>query len=195
MATGANGTLFVVISMNRNRNFNSVTYGGQAMTLVRNADFGSGFPQRQGVYVLQSPPTGANNIVATYSSSVFNKTSIFAVSLTGAAGVINNASNGLSNTAHSRSITIAADSVIYATGMANVPPVAYSIGGSSSTLEFNHNTNKRVGGGLSPTNLAAGAQNVTTRCSAGSQVTNFRIQIGAAASTPTTNTGNFLLCM
>ena len=26
------------------------------------------FPQRQGVYVLQSPPTGANNIVATYSS-------------------------------------------------------------------------------------------------------------------------------
>ena len=29
MATGANGTLFVVISMNRNRNFNSVTYVGK----------------------------------------------------------------------------------------------------------------------------------------------------------------------
>ena len=195
MSTGADGTLLVAITMNRNRSFTNCKYGGQTMTLVKAHDFGSGFPQRQAIFLLQSPPTGVNNIVATYNNSVFNGTSIFAVSLTGAAGALSNGVNALSSTPHSRSFTIAADSIIYATGISNVNAVAYSIGGTTRTLEFNHNTNKKVGGGLSSTNLAAGAQNVTTKCSTGSTVTNLRIEIGAASSTPTTNTGNFLLCM
>tara|TARA_R110000796_G_scaffold192641_5_gene309322 strand:+ start:400 stop:1050 length:651 start_codon:yes stop_codon:yes gene_type:complete len=176
MNVGADGTLLVVITMPSTVSFNSVTYDGVAMTLVRNQLF-SGLSQRQGTYILQAPSTGSNNIVVSFTGSQFNGTSIFAQSFTGAGGLDVEANNGASTSPNSQSLTIQANSIIYTTGISdNAQSFGYDIGGSTRTNEFAHNTNKQVEGALSATGLLAGSQNVTTKADAGT-VTNYRIAI------------------
>jgi len=182
MSTGADGTLLVVITMTNSVNFSGCSYDGTAMTLVRNQNMGT-LSQRQAMYILQSPATGSNNIVVSFSGGQFNPTSLFAVSFTGAGGVDVHSGNGLSSTPNSKSLTIVAGSVIYASGVSTQAMSPYSIGGSTRPLEFQHNTNKQVGGGLSLTSLATGSQNVTTKTIAGT-VTNSRIAILAATAPP-----------
>ena len=126
-----------------------------------------------------------NNIVVNFSGSQFNSTSIFAVSFTGAGNFGAFGSNGAATTPNSQSITIAANSIIYLTGLSsNAQNTQYSIGGSSRTFEFSHNTNRQVRGALSATGLSAGATNVTTAVDF-STVTNFRVEVLEASSAPT----------
>tara|TARA_R110002167_G_scaffold352273_2_gene565178 strand:+ start:16518 stop:17174 length:657 start_codon:yes stop_codon:yes gene_type:complete len=193
MSTGADGTLLVVITMSNSRNFTGCSYGGVTMTQVRNQNMGN-LSQRQAMYILQSPLTGVNNIVVTFNGNQWNPTSIFAVSFTGAGGVDTHAGTGLLSTPNSQSLTIVANSIIYASGVSTQGMSPYSIGGSTRPLEFQHNTNRQVGGGLSLTGLSAGAQNVSTKTTSGT-VTNSRIAILEASATPSGNSGNFLLCM
>lgn len=188
--TGSDRTLLVVITMVNTVNFSSVTYGGNAMTQVRNDNI-TNLSQRQAMYILQNPPTGSNNIVANYSAAQWNSTSMFAVSFTGAGGVDVHGFNGLSGTPHSRTLNIVANSVIYATGISNNAMSNYSIGGSTRTLEFQHNTNKQVGGALSTIGLSAGVTDVTTKVVWG-DVTNSRIAILEAGTPPTAQNSNFL---
>jgi hypothetical protein len=176
MSAGANGTLLVVLTMANTVNVNSATYGGVAMTLVRNDNF-TVESQRVSAWVLTSPPTGTNNIVISFSGSQFNSTSIFAVSLLGSNGLDVSGGTGPLATPNSQSLTILANSVIYATGISSsAQNTGYSIGGSTRTFEFNHNTNRVVRGCLSATNLSAGATNVSTITDFGN-ITNVRIAI------------------
>jgi hypothetical protein len=193
MSTGADGTLLVVITMANTVSFSGCTYDGVAMTLVRNQNMGT-LSQRQAMYILQAPSTGANNIVVTFSGSQFNNTSIFACSFTGAGGVDVHSGNGLSATPHSQSMTIVANSIIYASGVSTQAQSNYSIGGSTSTLEFQHSTNKQAAGALSATGLSAGATDVSTIATSG-DITNSRIAIlEAGGGGGGINEGNFLLC-
>ena len=178
--TGSDRTLLVVITMSNTVNFSSVTYAGTAMTQVRNQEMGA-LSQRQAMYVLQAPATGANNIVASYSGNQWSSTSLFAVSFTGAGGVDVHGGNGLSNTPHAQSLTIAANSVIYASGVGNNAASTYDIAGSNRSLEFQHNSNKQVAGALSSTGLSAGVIGVSTKSGSGT-LTNSRIAILESAS-------------
>ena len=194
MSTGADGTLLVAITMSsqNSRNFTGCKYGGVSMTLVRNNYMG--LTQRHAIYILQSPPTGNNNIVVTFNGNQWSSTSIFAVSFTGAGGVDSHGVNGASNTPNARSLTIASNSIIYASGISDNSMSPYGIAGSNRSLEFQHNTNKQVGGALSSTGLSAGATNVSTKAVWGT-LTNSRIAILEATSTPapTGNSGNFFM--
>lgn len=183
--TGTDRGLLVVITMASTVNFSGCTYNGTAMTLVRN-DLESSEGQRVAAYYLQNPDTGSNNIVVSFSGSQFSSTSIFAVSFTGAGAVDAHAYTASTSTPSSQSLTIAANSVIYATGISgNAQNTQYSIGGSSRAFEFSHNTNKTVRGALSATGLSAGATNVTTRADFGN-ISNFRVAIGEASAPPAT---------
>ena len=176
MSVGADGTLLVVITMANTVDFSGATYDGVAMTLVRNQNMGT-LSQRQAMYILQAPSTGSNNIVVTFSGNQFNGTSIFACSFTGAGGVDVHAGTALITSPNSVSATIAANSIIYATGVSdNAQSFGYDIGGSTRTNEFAHNSNKQVEGALSATGLLAGATNVTTKADAGT-ITNSYVAI------------------
>lgn len=181
--TGSDRGLLVVITMASTVNFSGCTYNGTAMTLVRN-EFSSSEGQRVAGYYLANPDTGSNNIVVSFSGSQFNSTSIFAVSFTGAGGVDTSGWTNSASTPSSQSLTIASNSIIYASGISgNAQNTGYDIGGSTRTFEFSHNTNKVVRGALSATGLSAGATNVTTKADFGN-VTNFRIAIQEASAPP-----------
>lgn len=183
MNTGADGLLFVVITMPNTVNFSSVTFDGTAMTQVRNQNF-SGLSQRQGTFYLLNPNTGNKNIVVNFSGSQFNSTSILAQSFTGASGIGNDSNTGALTSPNSQSLTVSENSVIYATGISsNAQSFGYDIGGSTRTNLFTHNTNKIVEGALSATGLSAGAQNVTTKADFGT-VTNYSVEILEAGVTP-----------
>ena len=189
---GANGTLLVVITMANTVNFSGCTYNGVAMTLALNQEY-SGESQRTAAYVLQAPTTGANNIIVSFTGGQFNNTSIFACSFTGAGGLDAVLSTGASTTPNSQSLTIAANSIIYATGLSsNAQSFGYDIGGSTRTNEFTHNTNRQVRGALSATGLSAGAQNVTTKADFGT-ITNFRIAILEAGGGGGTSSGSWMM--
>lgn len=174
--TGSNRGLLVVVTMSNSVDFSGCTYGGVAMTLVRNTLF-SAESQRQAAYYLANPATGSNNIVVSFTGSQFNSTSIFAVSFTGADGIDTSNSNTSVSTPNSQSLTISDNSIIYASGISsNAQNTGYDIGGSTRTFEFSHNTNIQVRGCLSATGLSAGSQNITTKADFG-YVTNFRVAV------------------
>lgn len=173
---GSNLGLLVVVTMSSGVDFAGCTYAGVAMTLVRNTLF-TAESQRQAAYYLASPATGSNNIVISFTGTQNNSTSIFAVSFTGVNGVDTSNSNTSINTPNSQSLTILANSVIYASGISsNTQNTGYDIGGSARTFEFSHNTNIQVRGCLSATGLSSGSQNVTTKADFGN-VTNFRVAV------------------
>lgn len=176
MSTGANGGLLVVITMASTVDFVSATYAGVSMTLVRNS-LEASEGQRVAAYYLQNPATGVNNIVINFNGSQFNTTSIFAVSFTNVGGIDTSAYTASSNTPSSQTLTILANSVIYATGISgNAQNTGYDIGGSTRPFEFAHNSNKQVRGALSLTNLTGGVTNVTTKADFGN-VSNFRVAV------------------
>lgn len=190
--TGSGGTLVVCITMSNSVSFSGATYAGIAMTLISNNNV-AGSSQRVAAYYLQAPATGSNNIVISFSGSQFNSTSIMAQSFTGAGALDTSAFTDSAATPSSQSLTIVANSVIYATGLSsNAQNTDYSIGGSSRTPSFNgHNTNVVIEGAWSATGLSAGAQNVTTRADSGN-ITNYRFAITEAASAGN-STGNMMM--
>lgn len=192
---GSDLGLLVVITMFNNVDFSGCTYGGDTMTLVQNIDY-SGQSQRTAAYYLQSPSTGNNNIVVSFSGSQVTSTSIFAVSFTGAGNFGSFDYDDELATPNSQSITISDNSIIYLTGLSLFSQnTLYSIGGSSRPFEFSHSTARVVRGALSTTGLSAGATNVTTTTDVGS-VTNFRVEIQEASSPPSgINEGSFWLLM
>lgn len=80
--TGSNRVLLVGVS-GRNANFqtvSSVTYGGQALTLVGSAQ--NGGSGSVGIYRLLNPPLGANNLLVNWSA-VMNRAVVGAVTFSG----------------------------------------------------------------------------------------------------------------
>lgn len=177
---GADGALLVVVTMANTVNFSGCTYNGVSMTLVNNAHY-SGNSQRQAIYYLSSPATGSNNVVVSFTGNQWNPISFVCISFTGAAATAGAvASNGFSTTPNSQTLTIAANSMIYASGISNnAQSFGYDIAGSTRTNLFTHNSNKIVEGALSATGLSAGSTNVTTKADTGT-ISNHRVEIQEA---------------
>ena len=189
--TGADGFLFVSFIMSNSRTYSGCTYGGQAMTLIKTQNFG-GLQQRWACYGLLNPPTGNNDIVVSFSGTMFTPVSLFAVSFTGSSGAGNFATNGASSTPHSRTLTVSAGSCIYGLGISNNAFTGIDIDGSARPLEFQHNTNKQTSGALSLVPLSAGSTSVVTKVNWGS-VSNSRVEIKESSTPPPTDDGSFLL--
>tara|TARA_B110000259_G_scaffold109925_1_gene125690 strand:+ start:1188 stop:1856 length:669 start_codon:yes stop_codon:yes gene_type:complete len=184
--TCTNGTdkgLFIVVTMANTVNFSSATYNGTAMTLIGNQNYGT-LSQRQCGFWLANPDSGSQyNFVVNFSGNQWNSTSIMAQSLTGISQTTttNHASNGLTSTLHTRSITIGANDIIYISGISTqAQPYNYEIPtGTAVTNPFAHNTNKQVEGAWSGLSLSAGATNVSTRSGSGT-ISNHRWAFGSA---------------
>jgi hypothetical protein len=192
---GGGADNYVFVAVTHSNKTNNVQYNGVPMTLLGTTVFGT-LVQRVAFWGLANPATGSNIIRVQYGSAQWSSTSIFAAAFSGCSGATGYLGNGGSSTPNSQSITIAANSMIYASGVSdNAQSLGYLIGGSTRTNLFSHNTNKQVEGAFSATGLSAGATNVTTRADA-NNITNVRVEIQEAGGTPpSTNTGNFLLCM
>lgn len=191
--TGSDRTLVVVITMSNSVDVSGCTYAGANMNLIANTNI-TGSSQRVTSFYLQAPATGGNNIVFTFTGAQWNSTSIMAQSFTGAGAVGAFGFTDQTASPNSQSITILANSVIYATGISSsAQSFNYDIGGSSRTPAFNgHNTNMQVEGAWSATGLSAGAQNVTTKADSGN-ITNYRFEIKEAGSPPAPTNTNFLI--
>ena len=82
---GADGFLLVALTMSNSQTFSGCTYGGQAMTQLVTGTFGA-MSQNQAIFGLVNPPTGSNNIVASFSGNQWNPLSLVAQSFTGSGG-------------------------------------------------------------------------------------------------------------
>jgi hypothetical protein len=187
---GDDGVILVGLSMAKSRNYSSVTYNGVPLTQKVNYSSG-GSGQRWALFTIENPATGVNNIVVNFNGSIFNPVSLIVQSFTGAeVGVTGN--NDLSNTPHSRGLTVSENSLIYLMGVsANAQGTQYNIGGLNRPFLFGHNTNRTVRGALSDV-LSAGNVISISKANFG-QISNTRIEIKEVSVTPVGSSGNFLM--
>lgn len=191
-STGANGYLFVVIAMsNPAISFTSVTYGGNAMSTL-SVNTTSGTSSIWGIFYLANPPTGANNVVITFSVAQYNPVSTFAFSATGCAGTGSTSFLDTTTSPLSSSLSIATNSIIFGALLAgnSVSHVVELPTGTSRTLEYTSAINNYTSGALSATGLTSGSKSVTV--SAGSNLAGNWFEIKEFASASNTN-GNMLL--
>jgi len=190
--TGSDGFLMVSSWMDNGEFYTGCTYGGVPMTQLTTSNF-SGLSQRWVCYGLVNPPTGNNDIVISFNAPQFTPVSLFATSFTGSSGFGNFASTGLLTTPNSQSLTVSSGSCIYTTGGSANAFTSINIDGSARPLEFQHNVNRQVAGALSLVPLSAGGVITVTNVTF-NQVTNQRVEIKEAGSTPpASDDGSFLL--
>lgn len=184
-SVGANGYLFLVIAMSDPAmTFTSVTYGGNAMTSL-SFNITTNTTSVWGIFYLANPPTGANNVVITFSTAQYNPVSSFAFSATGCSGPGNTVFTDTTTTPSSTTISISANSMIWGGLIAvNGTGHAITLDGSSRTLEYTNAINNSTSGALSATGLTAGVKNVSVAASSNLAGNYFEIkEFAAAAST------------
>lgn len=195
--TGSDGLIVVVIAMNSANNTTTVTYDGVAMTqrLKYNS---SSLSQRYGFWELAAPSTGSNQVRVNFTGNVFNPVNTQVQSFTGATtgGLVGN--NDVASSPHSRTRSgITADSVMVmmAVSTSNIGSGVLSVDGTNITKNtLNNNRYQSVGTSTTP--LAAGSVTcIATGPETWKTLSNNTLEIKAAVASPTTNTGNFLLCM
>jgi hypothetical protein len=196
MNTGSDGLIIVMLTMNQIRSYTGVTYGGVAMTQLYTIQRG-GLSQRMAFYYLQSPPTGNNDMVISFSSTVWNPISIFIHSFTGSGGIGNSLRTGGQSTPNIQSLTISQDdSLVIATACSVNVITSIEIPQGTSVSFTTHNVNRQVGTGAISGNsgFSAGSIDIETNSTFGS-VTNDRTEIlGLGGGGGTTN-GDFFLVM
>ena len=147
---GADGHLVILIASPA-ISVNSVTYGGQSMTNVRQ-DLVSSYSTYWSVWELDAPPTGVNTVAVTLAGTSWNGTSTVCYSFTG--------SNGVGNT--SAALSAASNKTTNVTILNNSMVIGSCIGGNSTNayiaipqgtnrpIDWNHAVNNYTWGGISP---------------------------------------------
>ena len=191
---GSDGFIMMILTMATTSNFDAtgVTYGGQQLTLLNNQSFGGGLSTRQAVYGLLSPPTGSNNVSISFTAQQFNGVSVVIQSFHGCNGFGNFATNGLRRSPHSRTLTVSAGSVIYATAISSQTIDRYEIDAVNEGELFEHNVNQQVSGVFSGILNTAGSKDVTAfSISTAFRLTNSRFEIIESTGPVTISDGNF----
>ena len=147
--TSLNSVIIANFIMTNSRQFTTCTYGGIAMSLIANQNFG-GLSQTTRTYILQDPPSGNNFLSINFSGGQFNAISIYCRSLQGAK-ISTNPPTLLSGASSPRVCTInnvSNGSVLftYAVSIGNI--FSLTTPGSTTITEFQHNTNRQVRGCL-----------------------------------------------
>jgi len=157
---GGNGFLLVFIAneTDSSSSVTGVTYGGQALTLLRKDQSQTQTSDYFYCYYLaNSSVTGANNLVVTWNNAQYNKTGITVQAFTGSSGIgANNVTTATSPV--TGSLTVSANSVIMGW--------CFTTGGSSSmtwtgaTAKWFNQLDNFNGGSIT-SSLTAGSQSVT----------------------------------
>lgn len=186
---GSNGCLIVIVACPV-VSTTGVTYGGQAMTNVRNDS--TAYSTGWSVWRLLNPPTGANTVTVTLNTLSFNSTSAVCYSFTDCAGVGNTNFNNTQAINQTTSVTISNNSMV----------IGACIGGNSTsafieipdntarTVDWNHNINNFTWGGISPS-LGAG----TITIQGGATATNIIMAIEVKEVVAANNTGGWFLIL
>ena len=180
MSVGSDGYLLVAVVMSNTVTYTGATYNGVAMTQLLQYNSTS-LSQRWALYGLVSPATGNNNVVVSFSDTQWNASSFYACSFTGAGGAGAVGNDDVADTDHSRTLTVAENSVIYAFGVSINAQTGIEIDGSSRPIDFTHNTNRQVTGATSLPGLSAGSITVITKAAFGT-ISNTRIEIQEASA-------------
>jgi len=191
---GSDGFIMMILTMSNTSNFDAtgITYGGQQLTLLNNQSFGGGLSIRQAVYGLLSPPTGSNNVSISFTAQQFNGVSVVIQSFHGCNGFGNLNTNGLRSSPHSRTLTVSAGSVIYATAISTQTIDRYEIDAVNEGELFEHNINRQVSGAFSGILNTSGSKNVTAISPSSSfRLTNSRFEITESTGPVTISNGNF----
>ena len=111
--SGSDRLLVVVVAhTSTSRTTNSVTYNSIGMTQLGTTYNLAGSLIRQTIWYLDNPATGSNNVIAAISGGA--TVSICATTFTGADATPKILYNGLTNTPHSRTITVSDQSMLMA---------------------------------------------------------------------------------
>ena len=194
---GADGFLLFTIAQANTQSVVSVTYNSVAMTQIHTTDTGT-LSTRYTAFKLSAPATGTNTLEVTFSSAVWNPIVAFTQSFTGCGGVGLTSKTGLLNSINSQSLTVAANSMIYASGVSQNTIVWITIDGVAVTApDYDHDgsvNGKRFTGEVS-TSLAAGSRTASIDIfSTSFTTTNNMIEIlEAGVAPPSGNQGNFFL--
>ena len=193
--TGSDGLIVVAISMATANNSTTVKYNGVAMT--ERLKYGSSqISQRWGFWELAAPATGLNQVRIDFTGNVFNPVNTQVQSFTGAVagGLVGN--NDQASSPHSRTRTgITADSLmmVMSVSTSNISGGTLKVDGVTVTKNtLNNNRYQSVGTSTNPLSagsvicIATGAQSWNT-------LSNQTLEIKAAGSTPSGNSGNFLM--
>jgi hypothetical protein len=196
MIGGTDTLLVVAIEVINTKNITSVTYDGVAMTQRLNYSSGQ-LSARYGMWELENPSSGTNEIKITFSATVNNDVLTEVQGFSGAVGGGLVGNNDIASSPHSRTRTgITAGSLMMVQSVATTTNASNAMTVNGVTIPSQAQAgqrSQRVGCSTIP--LAAGNVVVVTKASANwKNITNSTLEIKVASSTPT-NTGNFLLCM
>jgi len=187
--TGSNGCLIVIVACPA-VSTTGVSYGGQAMTNVRNNS--TSYSTGWSVWRLLNPPTGANTVLVTLNTASFNSTSAVCYSFTDCSGVGNTNFNNTQASNQTTSVTISNNSMV----------IGACIGGNSTsafieipdntlrTVDWNHNINNFTWGGISPS-LSAGSITIQ----GGATATNIIIAVEVTEVVTVNSTNGWFLIM
>jgi hypothetical protein len=164
-----------ITSTSGNPNFSSLLYNGVAMTQVVNNSRGT-LGYREATFYLVGAAQGTNTLTVNLNNVSGNICQIIVAGVNNSNGLpTNTGSNGLATSPHSRSLTVAQDSIIWAYSSGYQPITDIEIPqGTSVTRYGNSNTNRYLAAGYSAT-LNAGSYNV--RMESSNQLTNVRVEI------------------
>lgn len=160
--TGADRGIFISFAHGNGVSITGVTYGGQAMTAVRNVLY-SGISQYLSSWYLADPPIGSNNFAISFSGPLFTGLSIAAYSLTGCGGIGDSvADTGIGNP-NDMNVSCSSDSLIFVRAQAfqtasyiNIDGVNYAY---PTALDIaSHNTNSQAWAKLGTNSVAAGVR-------------------------------------
>ena len=146
--TGDDGFLMVVVTMQSTTTINELKYGTNAMTLLRtrtNTTQG----QRVTIFGMENPPTGANTIAMTMAGAQWGPVSTVAYSFTNCGGFGIDTVDHEDTTPANEAETFTDGSAVFAMGHSNNAATGINIDGNTVTVDYQHNTNKQVFGGVS----------------------------------------------
>jgi hypothetical protein len=187
--TGSNGCLIVIVACPA-VSTTGVSYGGQAMTNVRNDS--TSYSTGWSVWRLLNPPTGANTVLVTLNTASFNSTSAVCYSFTDCSGVGNTNFNNTQASNQTTSVTISNNSMVIGACIGGNSTSAFIEipDNTSRTVDWNHNINNFTWGGISPS-LSAGSITIQ----GGATATNIIIAVEVTEVVTVNSTNGWFLIM
>jgi len=128
--TGDGGLLLVALCMLSSSDFSTVTYGGVSMGTPIIEYASQELSQRWAVYALESPLTGSNSIVVTFTANQWNPISFYAVSFTGSSGIGNTNNADTATSPHSQTLNINENSAL--------PDATFTFSDVNHPIDFSH---------------------------------------------------------
>jgi len=195
--SGNNRLLVLQLTTNDLRNHNSVTYGtgaaAQSMTSLFKIHRG-GLDMKMSFWYLENPNVGTANAIINLGGSMYNPISICFRAFTDSGGIGNHVNTNGGSSPRTGNITVEQDSLIMMTSSSTTNIQTQQIPTGTNQSFVSHNINRRVGCSAISSNAGHNAGSISTRATAGSNLTMDRVEIKGINSSDT-GADNFFLIM